>query len=357
MEEVRWRSWLLGLPPMAPGERLVVEHLVRLADWRGMCVVSTEHLVQHTGCARRTVFRCLKHLEDQGIIRREKRRHGSRQAPSRIQLIEQVTQATPAPAMEGDGLTEAGLADPAHDLARYRDNAGLRSLILDAHAEGWEGPASRSLAALLLSEAPVQFAAPIKRAMWMTGVSHADAKAEIVSRAWETVVASWERIVDARRPWAMLTVMLGRIQFELRTFDDPATATDPTTLPDLEAHAVSDAVLRAQGWGIEDFGAKLTGVIDALCAAGMDETLAWVGTYRLMMIVQSVDASRQRKTAENDLRLAELQIPPQAAREWMNLLLGSPRKKIQPAVALGREELEQRASQVVALCSAPCLAA
>lgn len=357
MEEVRWRSWLLGLPPMAPGERLVVEHLVRLADWRGMCVVSAEHLVQHTGCARRTVFRCLKHLEEQGVIRREKRRHGSRQAPSRIQLIERATPTDAASTSADGGLHAGGLVDLGQELALYRDNAGLRSLILDAHGEGWEGPASRSLAALLLSEAPVQFAAPIRRAVWMTGASHADARAEIVSRAWETVVSSWKRIVGARRPWAMLTVMLGRIQLELRTFDDPATATDPTTLPDLEAHAVSDGELSAKGWGIEDFGAKLSRVIDALCGAGMDETLAWVGTYRLMTIVQGVDSSRQRKAAENDLRLAELQIPPRAAREWMNLLLGSARRKIQPAVALEQEELEERASQVVALCSVPAVAA
>jgi hypothetical protein len=355
-----WLVWAKALPGLTPTQRLVVLELARLADGRGVAIVSIDHLMEATGRSRMSVFRALAELERAGRLSRQSRRRGRRQAPSRFQLHRghvPVGQADRRPEPLA-GASLASMARTAGDrVIDAEDNEGLREAILSAQAEGWRGESSAVLAATIVSGGGRQFHAAIARGRATGRMGREEAELDTLGVAWEALRLNADKIAGARNSWAMWTTIVANM---CRTRDACETVTDaegverpvlaladPFFMPEEGLRPGQGASDAAPPVGIDDFEGRLTGVVDALVVAGMDETRAWAGTLRVVELAVDGDKTRRATMAAKDVRLADLGIPSECARRWMTLLAGARRGTTSGIVDMAREELSESAAWVV----------
>ncbi|MCI7456348.1 helix-turn-helix domain-containing protein [Actinomyces urogenitalis] len=344
MEQVSWRGWLEELQGLSPTEHLVAGELARLADWRGGAIASTTYLMTTTGRSRRAVFYALGELERRGVIVREQRRsrRGRRQGATRYRLVEAVS--TPATTgSQARHVVGLDVVSSEGEVVSPDDDERLREMIAQAASQGWQGSAAQVLARTVMVEASGQFAAAVRRAQDLGGMSRDEAVLDTATRAWEALVGSSDAIVRAARPWAWWTTIVARVSYELD--DRHALAVDPHLMPE-EGLRPGGGAAGSGAFGIEDFEERLTLLVEALIEAGMDETVAWAGTQRLIEVAM-VGASRRHTAAAIDPRLADLGIGGQCARAWMTLLAGSRRGSAPSILGMDEAELASRAADVV----------
>ncbi len=339
--------WAQRLPSLTPSERLVVLELARLADGRGVAIVSIDHLVSATGRCRRAVFDAVGGLELAGWLSREGRRRGRRCASSRFELhygalaVEHCPEAT---------VSEASLASMARSAAGRaidpQDNSALRDAIRLAQIEGWQGDASACLAATILESGRRQFHTAIARGRQSGRMGREESELDTLGVAWEAVRLHGETITAAHKPWAMWTMIVVNT-CKARDFALIPTPTDPFEMPEdglLAGESKSD---EPPAVGVDDFEGPLASMVDALVEAGMDETLAWAGSLRIVELAVDGDKTRRITQAAKDVRLGDLGIPSECARRWMTLLSGTRRGARASIVEMSPAELAEAALSVV----------
>jgi hypothetical protein len=237
------------------------------------------------------------------------------------------------------------------------DNEGLREAILSAQAEGWRGESSALLAATIVSGGGRQFHAAIARGRATGRMGREEAELDTLGVAWEALRCYADKITGARSSWAMWTTIVAnmcRTRDACETVCDrdgverPVLAlADPFFMPEEGLRPGQGASDAAPPVGIDDFEGRLTGVVDALVEAGMDETRAWAGTLRVVELAVDGDKTRRATMAAKDVRLCDLGVPSECARRWMTLLAGARRGTRSGIVDLGPEELAESARWVV----------
>ncbi|WP_172119590.1 helix-turn-helix domain-containing protein [Actinomyces faecalis] len=353
MEAVSWRGWLEALAGLSPTEHLVAGELARLADWRGSAIASTTYLMTTTGRSRRAVFYALGQLEQRGVIVREQRRsrRGRRQGATRYRLVEPACSAAAVDSTVRPVIT-LDVASGDGGAVSADDDDQLREMIRQAVVDGWQGASAQALARTVMVEASGQFAGAVRRAQDLGGMSRDEAVLDTATRAWEALVTNCDAIIRASRPWAWWTTIVSRVSYELT--DSQALAVDPQLMPEEGLRPGGGAA--GSAFGIEDFQERLTLLVEALIEAGMEETVAWAGTQRLVEVAM-VGASRRHTAAAIDPRLADLGIGQECARAWMTLLAGSRRGSAASILRLDEAELARRAGDVVQLWAAQKMAA
>jgi len=355
-----WLVWAKALPGLTPTQRLVVLELARLADGRGVAIVSIDHLIETTGRARSVVFDALAELEHAGRLSRQSRRRGRRQAPSRFELHRGHAPAWPTDRhpepLKGTSL--ASMARTAGDrVIDAEDNAGLREAIRSAQAEGWRGESSAMLAATIVSGGGRQFHAAIARGRATGRLGREEAELDTLGVAWEALRLNADKIAGARSSWAMWTTIVANM---CRTRDACETVTDAEGV-ERPVLALADPFFMPEeglrpGQGksevpppvsVDDFEGPLAGLVDALVEAGMDETRAWAGTLRIVELAVDGDKTRRATMAAKDVRLADLGISSECARRWMTLLAGARRGTTSGIVNMARDDLVESAAWVV----------
>ena len=327
----RRRSWLLwarDLEGMAPADTAVVMELAHLADWRGESVVSVAHLVDRTHLGVRTVKRVLARLEARGVLLRRRRRVDGHQGASLIRLLPQAVGAAAEDDVEEIRVYRFPL--PEVDLegrwVETSDNEGLREAILGAIDESWRGEEMGVVYRSLDRAVDHQLAGIVYEGIEFARLRPDESKADTTSWAWQVVRECTERIVTADCPWAMWTVITKRATRSGR--DDvlldgvKVEDVDPSLMPEgvsLPGEMTVDAV------AVDDFERVLRDPVDALVAAGMDETTAWAGTRRVAELAVLKGSSRRHTAAAEDARLEDLGVSAPCARAWMTLLVGSRR--------------------------------
>ena len=119
---------------------------------------------------------------------------------------------------------------------------------------------------------------------------------------------------------------------------------DPSLMPEgvsLPGEMTVDAV------ALDDFERVLRDPVDALVAAGMDETTAWAGTRRVAELAVLKGESRRHTAAAEDARLEDLGVSAPCARAWMTLLVGSRRGTRASVLEMAPEEVGTMAAKVV----------
>lgn len=357
---VSWLAWVRTLDGLAPTELLVLRELALLVDEYGLAVVSMHHLASTCGRARRSVFRAVSSLEEKGLVRRERRRAGQRQAASLIQLCRsepgpgQVGQVVPIPV----GTDTTAARDDVWRPDDLVDNAAFRDALVAAEREAWRGAAATAIARCLVLNGPRQFWMALSRVRRFMGLSEADARDHVVGLAWEACQTEVDRLVSAAKPWAMLTVILARAVSEVESV--PVDVVDPAVFPESGLKPGHGAALGSTDTrlprgqtpvfvSVRELPVQIEQLIEALVDAGMDETLARAGTRRVVEIAAEVDPSRRHTFVARDVRLADLGVGPDAARAWMTLLAGSRRGTRVGALECDADELRKGALEVARL--------
>jgi hypothetical protein len=124
-------------------------------------------------------------------------------------------------------------------------------------------------------------------------------------------------------------------------------ATDPFMMPEVGLRPGEGNRDEAPPVALDDFEGPLADLVDALVEAGMDETLAWAGTLRIVELAVDGDKTRRITMAAKDVRLADLGVPSECSRRWMTLLAGARRGTSGGIVAMSRVELAEWAALVV----------
>lgn len=343
---VSWSVWARGLVGLSPTERLVVFELARLADCRGVVIVSIRHLTGTTGRSRPSVFRALGSLADRGLVTREARRAAGHQAPSRFQL-HQVKSGSVAvlevPVRESLAQLAGAQGGAVVDVA---DNEGLRELLTEAVREGWSGRASSRLASTIVEVGPRQFHAAIARGRELGRLGREEAIVDTLGVAWEMARINASELIGARSPWALWTTMVTRACGPRDQETAGVTSIAPFELPE-EGLRPGEGNTGEVTVSVDDFEGPIAALVEALIRAGMDETLAWAGTLRIVELAVG-DSSRRHTLAGSDPRLVDLGVPAECARSWMTLLAGSRRGTKAGIVGVSRAELDARARLVVA---------
>ena len=166
--------------------------------------------------------------------------------------------------------------------------------------------------------------------------------------AWEVMRLNARAIAIADSPWAMWTRITRTATLEGRDYPLPEGVSVEVVEPGLvpEGSGLPGA-LEVSAVGLDDFQVVMSGLVNALVDAGMAEPLAWAGTRRVTELALAWGESRRQTAAANDSRLADLGASKACARAWMTLLIGSRRGTKASIVALGSEELAERAREVV----------
>ncbi len=352
---VPWRVWASRLGGLFATERAVVSCLAGLADWRGELICSTSWMVGVTGASRSSVMRALAGLEAGGALARRRR---YRPAPaagdwrgsgrlSRGASLITLHAARVVPEVE-----EAWVARELPDFCSRGpyvgtdDDEGLRSAILTASAEGWEGPATGVVARSLDAATGRQLAQAVKRGVVFSALGREESRLDTMGWAWQVLRMSEEAIASAASPWGYWTASTKNQVSRWRDAASPEESFDPSMMP-----IVSDPLpgeCDAPLVGIGEIGPVLGGAVEALVVAGVDETLAWAGMRRVAELAMSA-SSRAHTSAAQDPRLADLGYSPAAARRMMTLVKGSRRGTKAPVLGLGPDQLRERAQEVADL--------
>lgn len=342
---VSWSVWARSVEGVSPTERLVLFELARLADCRGVVIASVRHLIEATGRARRSVFDALASLEASGVVSRETRRVDGHQGASRFRLhravrVGQADVDVVAPASLVRLAGGAGVE--AVDIS---DNEGLRAVLKGASVEGWSGGCTARLAATVVQVGPRQFHGAIARGTDVGRLGREEAVVDTLGVAWEMARVHVDELVAARSPWALWTTMVARACTPRDTSQMGVSAADPFMFPE-EGLRPGEGVSDEGAVSIDDFEGPIRTLVEALIRAGMDETVAWAGTLRIVELAVS-DTSRRHTLAASDPRLMDLGVSPECARGWMTLLAGSRRGTKAGIVEVEQEELDARARLVV----------
>ena len=349
----RRRSWLLwarGLEGMAPADTAVVMELAHLADWRGESVVSVAHLVDRTHLGVRTVKRVLARLEARGVLVRRRRRVDGHQGASLIRLLPQAVGAAVEDDVEEIRVYRFPL--PEVDLegrwVETSDNEGLREAILGAIDESWRGEEMGVVYRSLDRAVDHQLAGIIHEGIEFARLRPDESKADTTSWAWQVVRECTGRIVTADCPWAMWTAITKRATRSGRDDVLPEGVKVEEVDPSLMPEGVSlPGELEVDAVALDDFERVLRGPVDALVAAGMDETTAWAGTRRVAELAVLKGESRRHTAAAEDARLEDLGVSAPCARAWMTLLVGSRRGTRASVLEMAPEEVGTMAAKVV----------
>ena len=352
---VPWRVWASRLGGLFPTERAVVGCLAGLADWRGELICSTSWMIGATGASRSSVMRALAGLEAGGALARRRR---YRPAPSAGQWRGSGRSARGASLITlhaARAVPEAEEVRVARELPDFcskgpfvgtDDDEGLRAAIAEAAEEGWEGPATGVVARSLDAATGRQLAKAVKRGVVFSSLGREESRLDTMGWAWQVLRLSEAAIVSAASPWGYWTASTKNQVGRWRDAPSPEEAFDPSMMP-IEAEPLPgecDAPLV----GIGEIGPVLSGAVEALVGAGVDETAAWAGMRRVAELAQSA-SSRAHTSAAQDPRLADLGYSPAAARRMMTLVKGSRRGTRAGVLGLGPDQLRERAEEVAAL--------
>lgn len=342
-----WELWTRSLRGLTPSETVCVREIAQLADLRGVAIVPVNHLIAATDLTRRTVHYALAGLENKGYLVRERRRSGGRQAASRLQLLRKPAAASNchnAPP-ERPVSVWSGAAEALAGVDPVDTNEGLRAALIGARDHGWGSEYGRVVIASLLHMAPRQFSAIHKRRTSIKDFE--ERKLDTLSVAWEVVNAQADTLIEATKPWALLTTIVGRhtAQTDEENSFETADSTDPHTFPE-EGIRPGEGVDDEVSIGIDDFDQNLSRLVEALIAAGMSETLAWAGTCRIASLAVA-EKSRRQTVAARDYKLEALGVTPEVARMWMNVLAGSRRGAQSGIISTTDGELAQIAQEIV----------
>ena len=341
-----WELWTRSLRGLTPSEMVCVREIAQLADLRGVAIVPIEHFVDVSGLHRASVLRGLSGLECKGFLLREHRRVGGRQAASRLQLLRKPVANQDrhgSPAAKPVSVW-AGAAEALAGVEPVETNEGLRAALIGARDHGWGSEHGRVVIASLMHMAPRQFSAIHKRRIAIDDFD--ERKLDTLSVAWEVVNAQVDTLIEATKPWAMLTTIVARHTAQIdeeNTFESDST--DPHLFPE-EGFRPGDGADDDVSIGIDDFDQNLSRLVQALIAAGMSETLAWAGTGRIASLAV-VEKSRRQTVAARDYKLEALGVTPEAARMWMNVLAGSRRGAQSGIISTTDDELSQIAHDIV----------
>ena len=340
METVSWQGWLEGLGDLSPTQRLVAGELARLADWSGSVIVSVQHLVEVTGRSRASVCRALADLRGRGCVVSEHRRSGSRQAANRLRLVRRPARAGAlAPNVHRLALPDV----PDGPVVERGDSQAFARMIRGARQEGWRGPSTQVLVRTVMVHGPVQLSTSVWRTQRVTGMGRQDALMDTLARGWEVLVRHAQAIEGASRPWAYWATLVAREEIGA-----DFNAIPVEQVPEEAVHATDGEVRGLEGVGLDDFGPLLTRLVQALMDAGMDETRAWAGTTRVAHLAVA-SGTRRVADAGKDPRLADLGVPPAAARAWMKPFGSTARRKSPDLRTMNESELAAAARAIVDL--------
>ncbi|MDO5048522.1 MAG: hypothetical protein Q4D87_01400 [Actinomycetaceae bacterium] len=334
---------------LTASQSLVLFELARLADARGVAICGVDHLVSATGLARRSVFYALRGLESRGVLYRQARYRQGHKAASRFALVWHggASVVAPQPSVVEDVWRQDGGFNGQIVPVSVDDNEGLRSVLVQASCEGWDGVASQCLAVTLREVGAYQFAKAVARGVEFSSLSWSHAVADTCGVAWEVARTCTDELVSARRPWALWTTIVTRRVLSRDGAERAECLTDPLLMPEVGERPGEGS--QADTWvSVDDFEGPLERMVDALMAAGMSETLAWAGTRRVAELALS-DSTRRHKAAGLDPRLADLGVSEQAGRAWMTMLVGSRRGAKAGLLDLDDESLRVAAREVVDL--------
>lgn len=359
-----WEEWAKNISLAgAPGH--VLRALAQMADACGVVYCSTNFLATRAHVSRPSVFRALSALEKEGFLSREKRRKGVRQDITRYQLYRAqiaVTKLSEDANSSKGGKGSKEVNEIAFDPFDFdpENSPLLRSLIHDARLEGFSGPASESLSQVVCAHGGRQFGAAIRRGVELSGMNLAESTLDTMSIAWEALIEYGERLESARHPWSLLTryvlILSQRRDFPKRPGIGSGQAVEvPYDMPALDLALSSGAVPTAigEGTGVEsvsydDFG-PLMAVVDALIDEGMEASLAWISTRRVVELALCWDKGRRLIAVRNDPVLASFGIPALACEALMKLVAGSRGASAQAFIELSEVELHERAREITAL--------
>lgn len=362
-----WEEWAKNISLAgAPGH--VLRALAQMADACGVVYCSTDFLVSHSHVSRPSVFRALNVLEKDGFLTREKRRRGVRQDITRYQLhraraagtevLKPIDSSKEGKDSKGSKEVGRGVFDP-FDFDPENSTL-LRSLIHDARLEGFSGLASENLSQVVCAHGARQFGAAIRRGVELSGMNLAESTLDTMSIAWEALIEYGERLESARHPWSLLTryvlILSQRRDFPKRPGIGSGQAVEvPYDMPALDLALSSGAMPTAigEGTGVEsvaydDFG-PLMAVVDALIDEGMEASLAWISTRRIVELALCWDKGRRLIAVRNDPVLASFGIPALACEALMKLVAGSRGASAQAFIELSEVELHERAREITAL--------
>lgn len=336
-----WRVWARSLVGLSATQAAVVRVLADLADWRGEMIVSVDWLVRESMRPERSVKRALAELEDDGVLVRRRRRCGGHQAASLVSL---VPAPVVRPGLEPVMVFEVPDFAPEGEAVGVDDDEGLRELIGCAADAGWVGREVETLGRSLWVAAPKQLATAIRRGRELSRMSPDEALADTVGWAWQALREDRSgQIVGARSPWAVWTTATTRLVLHQRDCLIPEDAWDPGKLPagcDLPGE-IGDVVV-----GLSDLEGEMRVAVEALIAAGMEETVAWAGTQRVAQLALR-GASRAHTAAAQDPRLGDLGASPECARAWMTLLVGSRKGAKASVLTASAQQMREQACLVV----------
>ncbi|MDO5049373.1 MAG: helix-turn-helix domain-containing protein [Actinomycetaceae bacterium] len=346
-QHMSWPVWAQGLRGLTPSQSLVLFELARLADSHGVVICAVEHLTTITGISRRAVFYALSGLEARGALSRQMRYKDGKKASSRFVL--HATAGASERAKSNDDVALAGAKGDASVevpcVLDPSDNEGLRALLVQGSTQGWQGAAGERLAVALKEVGARQFAVAIAGAMQFGGMTRQEAEADTIGIAWEAATTLADKLVQAQRPWAMLTTIVNRRRAGREELVSVERAVEPAEMP--EEGLRPGMGFEGDVWvSVDDFEGTFVRLVDALISAGMSETLAWAGTLRVAELAVG-DASRRHSAAGADPRLSDLGVPPHAARAWMTMLVGSRRGTKGGILTLDDEALTLEARKLV----------
>lgn len=362
-----WEEWAKNISLAgAPGH--VLRALAQMADACGVVYCSTDFLASHSHVSRPSVFRALNVLEKDGFLSREKRRRGVRQDITRYQLhraraagvevLRPIDSSKEVKGSKGCKEVGGGVFDP-FDFDPENSSL-LRSLIRDARLEGFSGPASENLSQVVCAHGARQFGAAIRRGVELSGMNLAESTLDTMSIAWEALIEYGVRLESARHPWSLLTryvlILSQRRDFPKRPgIGSGQTVEVPYDMPALDLALSSSVMPTAIGEGTsvesvayDDFG-PLMAVVDALIDEGMDASLAWISTRRVVELALCWDKGRRLIAVRNDPVLASFGIPALACEALMKLVAGSRGASAQAFIELSEVELHERAREITAL--------
>lgn len=340
-----WPTWASSLPDLTRTQRHVLRALCELCDERGTLVISTRQLIGHLALHRATLFRTLASLEAAGLIRREQRRdHRGALAPTRFQLLRHV-------AHEADEIPPAPERAPVAP-AQWGHHEGLSALISHLEACNWRDIPAREALAQSLREASGRWFGMVSTRV-IGALDITDLSAEIPGVAWKFCRLEARSLVDARRSWHLLSVMIIRHYTSQASAQVEVRSTHSSlSVDELNEFTPCERVRTLSGdtmvIGIEDVddSPTLSRVRDALVAAGMSPAVASPAVARAATLAATLDETRVDAVARRDATLVRLGVGGGVATDMVALIRGRRRHPEEAGIHLTDAELAARCEAI-----------
>lgn len=355
--QVSWVAWA-RTTPVKGTSRLILFEVARLADTRGVAVVTLKYLMDAVERSRTCVKYALSDLEKGGFIVREKMRDPQTQrwTSTRIQLLR-----SPVPISASTATTDKRSANtfPAGSglrAVRPVDSEGLRELLQQITVQGWGGQAAEDLGSVLASEGPGRFARTIRRRAIFNDATDVW---DTLSVAWKVAQDNLHYLVKARDPWALWVTAVSK---ECSREDASRALEKEHGVTSIDAAVLSemriDPLVQADTnvvMGIDDFGDKLKCLVRALSDEGIAEPRAWAIVARILEDIPAGE-TRRHWLAGRDARLHDLGVNEEAARKIMTAVAGSRRGTQGTIVDADETGIYDLAREIVKLMNAQHLA-